>query len=79
LPAWPLLGQISEIWLCFKLVGIKNFIWPYGFFWHHLKLIGLKNVFIYLALVWPFYAEKGAYEGKYCNSIFFGNTFANFL
>ena len=26
-----------------------------------------------------FYAEIGAYEGKYCNSIFFGNTFANFL
>jgi len=26
LPDWPFLGQISEMWLCFKLVGLNNFI-----------------------------------------------------
>jgi len=63
----------------FQLVGVKNFSWPFGFFWPHLKLVDLKNVFSHLALFWPFYAERGAYEGKYCYSIFFGNTFAKFL
>jgi len=26
-----------------------------------------------------FYSEIGAYEGKYCYSIFFGDTFAKYL
>ena len=30
----------------FKLVGLKNFSWPFGLFWPHLKSAGLK-------CVWP--------------------------
>ena len=36
----------------FKLVGLKNFSWPFGFFWPHLKLAGLKNC------IWPFFTLK---------------------
>jgi len=78
LPDWPFLGQISEIWPRFKLVGLKNFSWAYGFFGLISSWLVLK---MYLA-IWLsfglFYAEIGAYEGKYCNSMFFGNTFAKF-
>jgi len=42
-------------------------------------LTGRKNVFVLLALFWPFYAEIGSYEEKNCYSIFIGNPFAKFL
>jgi len=48
LPGWPFLGQISEIGPRFKLVGLLAFFWP------HLKLADLKNVFGLLTLFWPF-------------------------
>jgi len=32
LPGWPFLGQISEIWIRFKLVGLNTFIWIFGLF-----------------------------------------------
>jgi len=43
LPGWSFLGQISEIWPRFKLVGLKRIIWSSGSFWPHLKLVGLKR------------------------------------
>jgi len=48
LPDWPFSGQTSEIWPRFKLVGLKNFCWLFGFFWPHLKLADLKK------FVWHF-------------------------
>jgi len=69
LPDWSFLGQISEI--CFKLVGLNGFSWPFGLISGWLTL---EMGFGLLAL---FYVEIGAYEGKYCHSIFFGNIFAH--
>jgi len=48
LPGWPFLGQISDIWPRFKLVGLKILVGFLAFFWLHLKLVGLKKIF------WPF-------------------------
>jgi len=73
-------GQISEIsaiWPRFKLVGLKNFSWP--FFGLILSRLALENVFGLLTLFGLFYAVIGSFEGKYCYSIFFGKTFANCL
>jgi len=70
LPDWPLfLGQISEIWPRFKLVGLKNFIWPFGIISSWLTL---RNLFDLLALSWLFYAENFNSEQKYYYSIFLG-------
>jgi len=76
LPGWPFLGQISKIWLRFKLVGLKNFTWTFGL---TSSWLALKNSFGLLALFWPFFAEIGSYEGKYYDYIFFGNTIGNFF
>jgi len=57
----------------FQVGWPKNFSWPFGLFWLHLKLAGL--VFGLLALFWPFYAEI---EGKYCYSIFSETHLQNF-
>jgi len=61
------------------LVGPKNLFGRLAYFWPDMKLVGLKQSFDLLALFWPFYAETGSSEGKYCYSIFFGNTSAKFL
>jgi len=62
-------GQMSEIWL--QIGCPKKF---YLVFWHHLKLVSLRNLFGRLVLFWLFYAEKFTSEGKYYYSFFFGNT-----
>jgi len=61
------LGQISEIWPRFKLVGLKKFIWPLGLI---SSWLALRNSFVFLDLFWPFYAGKFYSEGKYCYYIF---------
>jgi len=63
----------------FQVGWPKKIIWPFGLFWPHMKLVDLKNSFGLLALFWPFYAEIGSSEAKYCYSIFFGKTSAKFL
>jgi len=63
LPNWPFVGQISENWRRFKLVGLKRLVDLLSIFRPHLKLDGLKNVF------GLFYAQIGSYEGTYCYSI----------
>jgi len=75
LPVWPFLGQISEIWPRFKLVGLKNFNWPFGFLGLIPSWLAFKNSFGRLA----FYAEEVSLETKYYYSIFFGNTISKFL
>jgi len=62
----------------FKLVDLKKFSWPFGLFGPHLKFVGLKIFVSPFSFSWPFYAEKVSSKEKYY-SIFFGNTFANFL
>jgi len=70
LSGWPVLGQISEIWPHFILVGQKI---SFGLNWPHLKLLGLKK------FVWPFSSWKNfSFQGKYYYSIFFGNHMQNF-
>jgi len=79
LPEWPFSGQISEIWPRFKLVGLKNFSWPFGLFWPRPKLAGLYKMCLAFWLFFGFfYAEIGAYEGKYCYSIISATHLHNF-
>jgi len=48
-------SQISKLWPRFKLVGLKNLSWPFGFFWIHPMFAGLKKfVWPLFALFWPF-------------------------
>jgi len=42
LQGWPFLGQISEIWPRFKLIGLKNFSWL--FFGFISSWLALKNL-----------------------------------
>jgi len=67
LPGWPFLGQTWEIWPCLKLVGLKNFIWPFG---PNSSWLTLKISFGLSALFWLFCAEKVSSEVKYYYFIF---------
>ena len=51
------LGQISEFWPGFKVVDLKNFIWPFGLVWLQLKLVRLKFVRPF-DFFWQFCAEN---------------------
>jgi len=73
LPDWPFVGQISENWRRFKLVGLKRLVDLLPIFRPHLKLDGLKNVF------GLFYAQIGSYGRNILLFHFIGSTLANFL
>jgi len=68
------LGQISEFWPGFKVVDLKNFIWPFGLI---SSWLALRNSFWPFGYFLAFSPEKISSEGKYYYSIFFGNTFVN--
>jgi len=61
------------------LVGLKNFIWPFDFFWPRLEVVDLKKSFGRLAPFRLFYAAKNSTVDKYLLFHFFGNTFENFF
>ena len=56
----------------FQVSRPKKLFGLLAYFWLHLKLVGLLDLF------WPFFAEVGSSEGKYYYSIF-DNTFAKFV
>jgi len=56
LPGWPFLGQISEIWPCFDVVGLKIRL----AFWLFFSLFTLKTFLLKENITIPFFRNTYA-------------------
>jgi len=80
LPDGPFFGQISEIWPRFKLIGLKNFSWPFSLV---LASSQVGWPYKFCLAFWLFFSLFLHWNRLFWRKIlpfhFFGNTFAKFL